>query len=530
MHWSPVSLSFSLDIFSIPYSHIPFIITAMNSIKLPTRKSFNITPVRKLFFRTLDFKSAFSKHHNNISKHVPNVTLGKRRRQDENTNNQDHADPIVPAESKNAVTTTRESTSPLHFALQNIDPTESDDDTIIITALSTIPFCCHEDLLTMTREQLISAALSLNVKLPMVLRIDVSHTRSDAFIRRSIEFVVGLSEVPPAPKAVRSRSRPLQAGMADTSVDMDTTPPSSPLVTKRTSRAPESSHHDSYSRPEPTMYISLGTPISRMARLQEEDSDDECSIEELGRTRDVDGPSQNKRRKVSGNDVDLEVMTPTPLPRTHILRSRPRNLNINTEFNSPTPKHRDFVRSKTQNINRARNTVHTRNNLDIENTQDAYKVNLKGAATKKYRYKPKPEATHSEIRGATKSKLVPKPSLLSTRRHSEPILTTTTKTTASGISSVTNAAPSGESVLYLAMKRLHKKDMETQYRAFRMSASPSPRHGTDSTGLNLKRKRNSSARLRDLEDQDEDENGDLAFGRMNINVGNAGDSLDVDMN
>ncbi|KAJ6547212.1 hypothetical protein B0H19DRAFT_860434, partial [Mycena capillaripes] len=73
------------------------------------------------------------------------------------------------------------------MALQNDDLTE---DAVVITALSMLPFCCHEDLLTMSRPELVAVAESLNTKLPVVLHISVSRTRSDAAIRNEIEFVV----------------------------------------------------------------------------------------------------------------------------------------------------------------------------------------------------------------------------------------------------------------------------------------------------------------------------------------------------
>ncbi|KAJ6513805.1 hypothetical protein C8R47DRAFT_915115, partial [Mycena vitilis] len=73
------------------------------------------------------------------------------------------------------------------MALQNDDLAE---DAVVITALSTLPFCCHEDLLTMSRPALLAVAESLNAKLPAVLHISVSRNRSDAAIRSEIELVV----------------------------------------------------------------------------------------------------------------------------------------------------------------------------------------------------------------------------------------------------------------------------------------------------------------------------------------------------
>ncbi|KAI6156762.1 hypothetical protein BKA82DRAFT_106849, partial [Pisolithus tinctorius] len=42
---------------------------------------------------------------------------------------------------------------------------------IVLTALSAAPFCCHEDLLTMSREKLEGVVRALNEKLPQRMRI-----------------------------------------------------------------------------------------------------------------------------------------------------------------------------------------------------------------------------------------------------------------------------------------------------------------------------------------------------------------------
>ncbi|KAJ3810561.1 MAG: hypothetical protein NXY57DRAFT_858111, partial [Lentinula lateritia] len=72
-------------------------------------------------------------------------------------------------------------------ALQNLD---NQYNAVVITALEDIPFCCHEDLLTMSRAQLVAVAQSLNVKLPAAMQIDVTDIRTDFFIRKSIEVLV----------------------------------------------------------------------------------------------------------------------------------------------------------------------------------------------------------------------------------------------------------------------------------------------------------------------------------------------------
>lgn len=112
-------------------------------------------------------------------------SLGKRARTD--------ASPSPRSTSENRL--------PNCVALQNED---KEEDAVIITALNTVPFCCHADLLSMSRSELVHVAEALNAKLPHALQIDTCSDRSDLFIRNSIELLVGIRSVPPAPKPNRS--------------------------------------------------------------------------------------------------------------------------------------------------------------------------------------------------------------------------------------------------------------------------------------------------------------------------------------
>lgn len=194
------------------------------------------TPVRKLLLKLDLFKPSNA------------LELGKHRR-----NYEDGAiiedTPPVRARPTGAVPIVPDSSPKV--ALQSSDPTEFSD-VVIITALSTIPFCCHEDLLTMSREQLINVALSLNAKLPAALNIDVGPARTNNFIRNSIEMVVGLRRaVPHAPKEVRSQP---QKHVPEP--DINRSLPTSPLAMR--------------CRPY-EVYASHGSP--RLARLEEEEED-----------------------------------------------------------------------------------------------------------------------------------------------------------------------------------------------------------------------------------------------------------------
>ncbi|KAI1792256.1 hypothetical protein LXA43DRAFT_944356, partial [Ganoderma leucocontextum] len=125
-------------------------------------------------------------------------TLGKRERTEDPG---DHKDPST----RRSDVSSAASTAAACIALQNEDPLE---DAIVITALSVAPFCCHADLITMSRFQLLTVAAILNAKLPHALQIDVSPACSDVAIRYAIELLVGLRDNPlHKPQATPSTSR-----------------------------------------------------------------------------------------------------------------------------------------------------------------------------------------------------------------------------------------------------------------------------------------------------------------------------------
>ena len=92
---------------------------------------------------------------------------------------------------------------PLCVALQNED---KETDAIVITALNVVPFCCHADLLAMDRLQLVTAAWTLNQKLPKALQIDVRPCLPDVVIRDAIEILVGIrtGDTPEPPDVIRA--------------------------------------------------------------------------------------------------------------------------------------------------------------------------------------------------------------------------------------------------------------------------------------------------------------------------------------
>jgi len=188
------------------------------------------------------------------------------------------------------------------IALQNED---QDEDAIVITALNVIPFCCHADLLLMSRTELLAVADILNGKLPGVLKIDVGPSRSDAYIRNSIELLVGLRrDVPQAPKPVRSHSISTQARILES--------PRSPLATKN------------------KYILSVGTPQAALAVLREEDEEVSAAQRPQKRRRyNAESPSsatapfdparrvtRSQSHRVAPKNMDLAAKSSTRVLRT----------------------------------------------------------------------------------------------------------------------------------------------------------------------------------------------------------------------
>ncbi|GLB40863.1 hypothetical protein LshimejAT787_0900780 [Lyophyllum shimeji] len=199
-------------------------------------------------------------------------------------------------------------------ALVNEDYAEN---AVIITTFDDIPFCCHEDLLTMSHDQLIGVALAFNAKLPAALAIDIDHALPTSFIRASIERLVGLrQDVPQAPKALRlladaAADMRLRADDFDMRNEMDKTPPTSPLASRS------------------RQFTSLISP--RLARLQEEEEEefdiDHAAADRLLKKRKLsfdNAGTDAESAKDDDSDVDMlgPAQTPTPLPRLHRARSQ----------------------------------------------------------------------------------------------------------------------------------------------------------------------------------------------------------------
>lgn len=65
-------------------------------------------------------------------------------------------------------------------------------DAIVISTLPHYPFCCHEDLVTMSRSQLLGVAGLFNSHLPINAQIVILESSRAKYIRNCIEHIVGI--------------------------------------------------------------------------------------------------------------------------------------------------------------------------------------------------------------------------------------------------------------------------------------------------------------------------------------------------
>lgn len=110
---------------------------------------------------------------------------------------------------------------------------DENHDAVIVTTLPEFPFCCHEDLLTMSHSRLLRVADLFNSRLPSPTRIPDTEDVADEDIRHSIENLVGITPIPPGglPKAAKStNTQTVSNGIEDSETGRIRSPPSSPLA------------------------------------------------------------------------------------------------------------------------------------------------------------------------------------------------------------------------------------------------------------------------------------------------------------
>ncbi|KAG7095029.1 hypothetical protein E1B28_005820 [Marasmius oreades] len=219
---------------------------------------------------------------------------------------------LSPQERSDSSCFHRHNRAPNRIALQNED---DEEEAVIITTLDTVPFCCHEDLLTMSRHHLIGVARILNARLPKAFRINTDNT--DSFIRNSIEILVGIRKGPlmssssPLTSQVDKPGNHSQSSIVERGMDIkgsedgdqwqqQTLLNMSPLATKRARRA--------------SVY---GSPCvtPRLSRLVEEEEDDDGPFKKRRRISEAGG-SRLKTRE----GFDTGVGTPSMYRSSRPLR------------------------------------------------------------------------------------------------------------------------------------------------------------------------------------------------------------------
>ncbi|KXN81963.1 hypothetical protein AN958_03371 [Leucoagaricus sp. SymC.cos] len=206
------------------------------------------------------------------------------------------------------------------MALQNSDHSI---DAVVISTLLKLPFCCHEDLLTMSPDRIVEVAKEMNERLPEALRIDLRGSRNYIDIRREVETLVGIVKsasempVPGAPlKRVKGRGRSSRVVKSTFLAQLDLraiSPPTSPLAgisaTRRRRRAGQSD-------------IAMIMSPTKLAMLREEDEDEidesgngdmgEAQASDVGADVDEDVFRAAKKRRTSGSSIEnVEMITPT---------------------------------------------------------------------------------------------------------------------------------------------------------------------------------------------------------------------------
>ncbi|PPQ79463.1 hypothetical protein CVT25_002626 [Psilocybe cyanescens] len=190
-------------------------------------------------------------------------------------------------------------------------------DAVVVTTLPRYPFCCHEDLITMSRQQLVDVAILFNTQLPKTIQIDHSDWVSAAHIRHCIETLVGLiPNIPGAPKA--AKSRPLERAYVVTDLfsedphpDIVPSPPTSPLAVRYTRR-----HGVSHSSNSSILLESL----------EEEDESPLSSKKRVLKKRKISGALDVPTRYVcdtEGDDMDITPIRPPRLSSKMDMSSSP---------------------------------------------------------------------------------------------------------------------------------------------------------------------------------------------------------------
>lgn len=229
----------------------------------------------------------------------------------------------------------RPQSPPAHcVALQTEDAAE---DAVVITALRTVPFCCHADLLLMRRGELRAAAHALNARLPAALRIDAGPAAADAAIRAAIERLVGIRGARDREVSLYADVRTAQDGSRTVTTVLPPSPISPLAARSRTRRASTTFEHSFADR----------TAGSVLAALREDDE------------READRHSKRRRTSHDADDSSPEA-TPTPAPRV-AGRARPHGVRPKRTVPAPPPGARAPLRSQSQRLPERRSVGACRN-------------------------------------------------------------------------------------------------------------------------------------------------------------------------
>ena len=216
-------------------------------------------------------------------------------------------------------------------------------DAIVITTLPSYPFCCHEDLLMMSRSQLIQAAVSLNSRLPSCSQIELADSIPDAHIRHSIETLVGIvPDMPGAPKAIKSRRFERMDKseidlLGDLEQDTLPSPPTSPLsmrVSRRQEKAlpvMSSAHHllERLEEEDESDFFTMNRPLKKKHKASISMASILCD-EDI----DMEGGTPTRPRDLRRSQRLIQESSPSPISSLDVFKVDSAFVNMKSRYRS----------------------------------------------------------------------------------------------------------------------------------------------------------------------------------------------------
>ena len=247
----------------------------------------------------------------------------------------------------------------------------------------------------MTRPQLVAVAQTLNDRLPNALKIDVDNAKPDAFIRNSIEILVGIHPRPTT-AAVISPGAPRAEQSFNSSVLLDgfISPGRSrrDLLLLEEPKSPVSplASRSKVAKPDEEIFFDFGSPTSKVLDVLEEEAEDEVreDDEDDSGTENIverfNRPLKKKRRI-----LDHKILFNTP---PHLTRSTTLSRSQSHRTPGRNRQRHNALRSGTStNLGRSRSLKAPERTLRDDRLVTELSRNVtitRGSSAKRARFQP----------------------------------------------------------------------------------------------------------------------------------------------